>query len=100
MKLKNLYGNAGMNWMMHHVTLKFAPSHMNSFHVETWEYLKLSSATINQKAFKKVHLLPLSPSYIGTNHQACLADTQMSNRDKADEIGHIEKASIFPIDIE
>ena len=36
MKLKNLYGNAGMNWMMHHVTLKFAPSHMNYFHVETW----------------------------------------------------------------
>ena len=35
MKLKNLYGNVRMNWMMHHQTLKFSPPHMNYILVET-----------------------------------------------------------------
>ena len=54
-KLKNLYGNARMNWMIHHVTLKFTPANMNYLLIETWEYFKLLSAKICQKYFKKTH---------------------------------------------
>ena len=43
---------------------------------------------------------PLSPPDIGTNQQACFAVTHQSNIYKADGIGHIEKASIAPIDME
>ena len=59
-----------MNFMSHHVTLRFIPPHMNSVLVETWESFKLSSTTITHKSFKKTHLLPLSLPDIGTNHQA------------------------------
>ena len=41
MKLNNFYGNARMNWMRHHGTLKFTSAHMNSVLVETWEAFKL-----------------------------------------------------------
>ena len=100
MKLKNLYGNARMNWMIHHGTLAFTPAHMNSALVATWEAFKLSTATITQKSFKRTHLLPLSPPNIETNYQYCLAGTQQSNTEKADEIGRIAKSSIVPIDTE
>ena len=99
-KLNNLYGNKVMNWMRYHGTLKFKRYHMNSVLVETWEDLKLSSATITHKAFKKTHLLPLYPPDIETNHQYCLAGTKQSNREKADEIWSIAKAIIAPIDKE
>ena len=36
MKLNNLYGYARMNWVIHHGTLKFTPSHINSILFETW----------------------------------------------------------------
>ena len=60
LKLNNLYGNARMNWMSKHVTLKFTIAHINSIIVETWEYLKTPSTTITQEYFKKTHLPPLS----------------------------------------
>ena len=41
MKLKNFYGNEIIKWMIHHGTLKFTPTHMNSVLVETLEALKL-----------------------------------------------------------
>ena len=100
MKLNNLYGNAIMNWMIHHVTLKFTSSQMNYVLVETWEAFKISSATITHKAFKNTHILPLSPPYIGFNHQACLDGSQQSNRYIVDDIGRIEKESITPINME
>ena len=68
MKLKILYGNARINCMRHHVTLKFILAHINSVLVETWEIFKLSSATITQKYFKKTHLIPPPLTDIGTNH--------------------------------
>ena len=80
MKLNNLYGNAIMNWMRHHGTLKFTPAHMSSFLVATWEAFKISSVIINQNAFKKTHILSLSLPDIYTNQQACLSVTQQSNR--------------------
>ena len=52
-KLNNLYGNTRMNWMRHHETLKFTPTHMNSVPFETWEAFKLSYAQITHIAFKK-----------------------------------------------
>ena len=100
MKINNLYGNAIMNWMRHHGTLKFTRAHMNSVLIETWEAFRLSPVTINQKGFKKTHLLPLDPPDIVTNHQSCIAGTQNSNREKEDEIGCISKAIIFPIYME
>ena len=99
-KLKNLSGNEIMNWMRHFGTLKFSTPHINSTLVETWEAFKLPSATITQKYFKKTHTPPLSPPYIVTNHQACLAGTQNSNREKAGDIGRRAKANIAPIDME
>ena len=53
MKFKNLYNNVRMNWIKHHGTLKFTPTHINSVLVETWEAFKLSSTTITHKYFKK-----------------------------------------------
>ena len=73
MNLNNVYGNTRMNWMRHHVNLRFTPAHMNSFLVETLEAFKLSSMTITQKYFKNTHILPLYPPYIYTNHQYCIA---------------------------
>ena len=99
-KIKNLYGNVIMNWTIHHGTLKFSLPHMNSVLVETWEAFKIPSATITQKAFKKTHLPPLYPADIGTNQQDHLAGIQLSNRDKDDDIGCIEKASIANIQME
>ena len=58
-KLENMYGNARMNWMRHHGTLKFTPSHMNSILVATWEAFKISSVTITQNDFKKTRIPPL-----------------------------------------
>ena len=46
MNFNNLYGNAIMYWIRQHGTLEFTPAHMNYVLVETWESLKLSSATI------------------------------------------------------
>ena len=40
-KLNNLYGDAIMNWMRQHGTLKFTPAHINSVLVATWETFKL-----------------------------------------------------------
>ena len=68
--IKNLYGNARMNWMRHHGTLNFSLPHMNYVLVETWKHFKISSETITQKYSKNTHLLPLSPLDIGKNHQA------------------------------
>ena len=75
-KLDNFYGNARMNWMRHHVTLKFTPPHMNSVFVETWKAFKLSSTTITQKYFNRTPP-PLSSLDKVTNHQAFLAGTQI-----------------------
>ena len=71
MKLNNLYGNEIMNWMRHHGDLKFAPAHMNSVLIETWEDFKLPSVTITQKYFKKTH--PPSPF----THQKLLSITNI-----------------------
>ena len=70
MKLDNLYGNLSINCMRHHVSLRFSPPHMNSVLVRTQESLKLPSAKITQKYFKKTHLFPLYPHEICTSHQA------------------------------
>ena len=58
-ELKNVFGNTIINFLRNHRTLKFSPSHMNDVLVETWEYLKLSSATIAQEYLNKTHLIPL-----------------------------------------
>ena len=60
-KLKNLYGNAKMNWIRNHGTLKFTLTHINYFLVVTWEAFKILSATITKNYFKKTHIPPLSP---------------------------------------
>ena len=85
MKLKNLYGNAKMNWTRDNGTLKFSPPHMNYVLVETW---KLSNyhLRITQKYFKKTNIITLSPPDIGTNHQVCLTCTKQSNIEKTDDI--------------
>ena len=86
--------------MRSHVTLKITLPHINFILVETWEDLKLFSATIAPKDFKKKHLLLFSLSDKFTNHQACLASNKMSNRDKADDIVIMVKAGIVPIEME
>ena len=89
MKLENMYGNAIMNWMIQHGSLKFTPAHINSVRVATWEAFKISSATITHNTFNNTHILPLSPPDIDTNHQTFLAVTQQLNIEKADDIGKI-----------
>ena len=59
MKLKNLYGDSVINWMRHHGTLKFTPPHINYFLIEIWEDLKISSAKITQKYFKRTPHPPI-----------------------------------------
>ena len=59
---------------------------MNYILVETWEAFKISSATINQEAFKKTHLPTLYPWEKSRNHQTCLVDTQIHKYQKADYI--------------
>ena len=86
LKPENLYGNEIMNWMRNNGTLKFMVAHMNDSLDETWEAFKLSSTTITQETFKKTHILPLYLPEKGTNHQACLADTQSSNSQNFDEM--------------
>ena len=100
MKLNNLHVNAGMNIMRQHGTLKFTPAHTYSVLVATWGVFNLSYATISHNDFNKTHILILYPLDIDTNHQTCLASTQQSKREKSDEIGQVEKASIAPIDLE
>ena len=100
MKLKNSYGNERFNWMRHHRTLTFTLSHMNYVLIATWEDFKLSSLTITQDAFKKSHILPLSPPDIDANYQSCIAGTQQSNREKSYDIGQTAKYSIVPIEME
>ena len=100
MKLNNFYGKEIMNWMIHHGNLKFSLPHMNYVLVETWETLRLSPATTTHKYFKRKNFLSVSQPEIFTNHRACLAVTQQSNREKLYGIGRIAKASIDPIDME
>ena len=52
-------GNARTNWIRKYGTLKFTLSHNNYSLAETQEALKLSSASITQDDFKKIHLLTL-----------------------------------------
>ena len=40
--INNFYGNARMNWMRHHGTLKFTPTHKNPVLIATWEAFKVS----------------------------------------------------------
>ena len=97
--LNNLHVNKIMNWMRKNGNLKFMLDHMNAILVETWEYFKISSASITHDVFKKTYLTHLSPPEKYTNHQACLAATQVSKRRKTDDIGSISKARIAPIDM-
>ena len=53
LKLKNLYANARMNWVMKHGTIKFTTAHMNNAIFETWEAKKLPYASITHYYFKK-----------------------------------------------
>ena len=98
MSLNNLYVNTIMKWMRHHGTLEFTPAHMNSVLVETQEVFKLLHyhPKKHPEIFQEETPPPLPPTDIGTNHQACIAGTKQSNREKADDIGHIPKASIDP----
>ena len=73
---------------------------MNYVLIAAWESFKLSSAKIARKTFKKIHILPLSPPYIYSNHQACLAGTKQSNIEKGGGIGQITNASIASINLE
>ena len=72
LKLNNIYGNTGMNWMSNCGTPKFMPSHMNDVLVETWEDLNISYISITQGAFKKTYRIPLFSSYQYTNLQDLL----------------------------
>ena len=96
LKLKNMYGNSIMNWIMNNVTLKFTHAVL----VEMWEYFKLSSSSITQDDFKKTHLPTLSPPDKDKNHHSCLTGTKTNKGWKADDIGSISKATIAPIDME
>ena len=63
MNIKNLYGNARMNWMRHHGTLKSKPPQNNYVLVETWESFIISSTTITYTHLKNTHILPLPTRY-------------------------------------
>ena len=67
--IKNIYGNARMDWMRKHVTLKSIPEHINSVVVETWEAFKLSSNYTTQYDFDKTKLLPVYTNDEYMNHQ-------------------------------
>ena len=86
LRLKNFYGNEGMNCMRKHGDFKFTPAHMNYVLVEKWEAFKISSAKITQEALKNTRLIPLYSTDKDTNHQACFVDTQTPKGQKADEI--------------
>ena len=55
-KLNICHGNARMNWTRHCGALNFTPSHTSYVLVETWEHLKISSATHKwQLTFLRYH---------------------------------------------
>ena len=86
LKLKNMYGNAIMNWMRNHGNPKFTLVHINDVIVETWGSFKISSISITQDSFNKTHVLSHSPPDQYMNPQSYLAANQTLKGCKADGI--------------
>ena len=80
--MKSFYNVAKSAWMLKYVTTKFSPHHMNSILVEAWDAFKMSAGKITREIFAKTKL-PLSPTNLTTNTQACAASIQVSSGDKA-----------------
>ena len=62
-------------WLMKYGTKMFLLHHMNSVLVELLDAFKASAGNIIRDIFLKTMLLPLSPTYLITNIQACAAST-------------------------
>ena len=63
-------------------SLHFTLAHMNYVLVATWEDLKIPSATITQNAFKKTHILPLSPPDIDTTKLVSMVLKNQTDKNK------------------
>ena len=95
-KLKALYNISKDKWMLKYGTTRFQPHHMNYVLVETWKAFKVSSGNIIRDSFAKTHLLPLSPSNMITNTQACVASVQTSSK----VINQISEDTLAPIKLQ
>ena len=95
-KLKALYNILKAKWMLKYGTTRFQPRHMNSVLVETWEACKVSYVNIIRDSFTKTHILPLSPSNMVTNTQACVASVQTSSKG----INQIAEDTLAPIKLQ
>ena len=79
--------------MLTYGTARFQPHHMNYVLVETWEAFTVSYGNIIKDSFAFSHLLPLSPTNMITNTQACVASVQTSSKD----INQISEDTLEPI---
>ena len=95
-KLKSLYNVSKANWMLKYGTMIFQPHHMNYILVETWEDFTVSAVNIIMNRFSKTCLLPLSPTNMITNTQACVASAQTSSKG----INNIPEDTISPIKLQ
>ena len=82
--------------MLKYGTTRFQPHHMKSVLIEAWEAFMVSSGNIIVDSFAKTHLLPLSPTTMLTNTQACVSSLQTSSK----VINHISGDTLAPIKLQ
>ena len=96
-KLKSLLNAAKNAWMLKYGTKMFLPHHRNSVLVEAWDSFKVSAGNIIRDSFAKTMILPLIPTNLTTNTQACTASIQVSFGPRAEEINNISRQAVVTI---
>ena len=79
-KLKVLYKISMAKWMLNHGTTRFKTHYMNSALVETWEAFMVSAGNIIRDNLAKTCLLPISPTNMIKNTQACVSSITTSSK--------------------
>ena len=79
--------------MLKYDTTRFQPHRMNTVLVETWEAFTISFDNIIEDSFDKTHIIPLRPTNMITNTQACVGSVQKSSKG----INRISEYTLAPI---
>ena len=73
---------------------------MNSVLMKAWDAFKVSAGNIARDHFVKKKLLPLSPTDLTMNTQACASPIQVFSGAKAEEINEISLHTVATIEVQ
>ena len=97
--MKSLYNFAKASWTMKFDTTTLLPHHMRSILGVSWETIKVSMRKITSDIFVKKNVIPLRPTKLTTNNQACVASVKHSSGSKAEVINRIARRTVVSINL-